>query len=116
MPTEIEQSRRRYDRKVPKTFASLRFRYYRYTYPAWMASEPFNYYQKYFPGVFAFVGIENKKKGTGAEHHNPRFDIAEDVLKLGVAATIQYTLDFLSYENEIDFSPEEKELRKLMNF
>ncbi|MFP3381430.1 amidohydrolase, partial [Bacillus sp. SIMBA_069] len=61
-----------------------------YTYPAWMASESFAFYQKYFPGVFAFVGIENEEKGTGAEHHNAHFDIDEDVLKLGVAATVQY--------------------------
>src|SRR5699024_97656 len=31
-------------------------------YYAWMASEPFGFYQQYFPGVFAFVGIENKQK------------------------------------------------------
>ncbi|WP_342513352.1 amidohydrolase [Sporosarcina sp. FSL K6-1522] len=67
-------------------------------HPAWMASEPFAQYQKHFPGVFAFVGIQNEEKGTGAEHHNAYFDLDEDVLKLGVAATVQYAIDFLQNE------------------
>lgn len=78
-----------------------------YNYPAWMASEPFALYQKYLPGVFAFLGIENKEKGTGADHHNPKFDIDEDVLKSGVASTVQYALYFLDTEKEISFEPEE---------
>src|SRR5699024_5394684 len=41
-------------------------------YPAWMASEPFAFYQKYFPGVFAFLGTENKTHGTGADNHHPQ--------------------------------------------
>lgn len=84
-----------------------------YHYPAWMASESFAYYQKYFPGVFAFLGIENKEKGTGAEHHNAHFDLDEDVLKLGVAATVQYTIDFLNSKKEINFTPEQKGLKDL---
>ncbi|HLS65872.1 MAG TPA: amidohydrolase [Pseudogracilibacillus sp.] len=79
-------------------------------YPAWMASEPFGLYQRYFPGVFAFLGIKNEEKGTGAEHHNEHFDIDEDVLKLGAAATVQYALDFF----EADISPEqERETRNV---
>lgn len=65
-------------------------------YPAWMASEPFAYYQKFFPGVFAFIGIKNDELGSGADHHNEHFDIDESVLKMGVAATVQYVLDFCS--------------------
>lgn len=65
-------------------------------FPAWMASEPFALYQQHFPGVFAFLGIYNEEKGTGADHHNVHFDIDEDVLKLGVAVTVQYTIDFLN--------------------
>ncbi|SOC44971.1 amidohydrolase [Ureibacillus acetophenoni] len=80
-----------------------------YHYPAWMASESFGFYQKCFPGVFAFVGIANAEKGTGAEHHNIYFDIDEDALTLGVAATIQYTLDFLQSEKNINFTPESDE-------
>lgn len=82
-------------------------------YPAWMASEPFAFYQKYFPGVFAFVGIENEAKGTGAEHHNPYFDVDDDVLYGGVVATVQYTLDFLASEEPIDFEPEARTVKEL---
>ncbi|WP_176754136.1 amidohydrolase [Lacicoccus qingdaonensis] len=81
-----------------------------YNYPAWMASEPFALYQKYLPGVFAFLGIENEDKGTGADHHNSKFDIDEDVLKLGVASTVQYALYFLDTDKEISFKPEETDV------
>ncbi|MCD2136750.1 amidohydrolase [Salinicoccus halitifaciens] len=84
-----------------------------YNYPAWMASEPFAFYQKYLPGVFAFIGIENAEKGTGAGHHHPKFEIDADVLKLGVAATVQYALDFLASDEEIIFEPESKALESL---
>jgi amidohydrolase len=63
--------------------------------PTWMASESMAMYLKYAPGVFAFVGINNPEKGTGAAHHNPHFEVDEDVLVLGAAATVQYTLDAL---------------------
>ncbi len=81
-----------------------------YHYPAWMASEPFALYQKYLPGVFAFLGIENADKGTASDHHNSKFDIDEDVLKLGVASTVQYALYFLDSDKEISFKPEEKDV------
>lgn len=84
-----------------------------FNYPAWMASEPFALYLKYFPGVFAFVGIKNEEKGTGAEHHNAYFELDEDVLKLGVAATVQYALDFLRNEKEIIYGRETKSLEAL---
>lgn len=80
---------------------------------AWMASEPFAFYQKYFPGVFAFLGTYNEALGTGAEHHNTHFDIDEDVLKIGVAATLQYTLDFLSFKEKIDFTPTKESMDQL---
>lgn len=80
-------------------------------HPAWMASESFAFYQKYFPGTFAFLGVENPEKGTGADNHNPHFDIDEDVLKLGVASTVQYALDFLNSEKKIDFVPEQLSVR-----
>lgn len=82
-----------------------------YNYPAWMASEPFALYQKYLPGVFAFLGIENKDKGTGADHHNSKFDIDEDVLKSGVASTVQYALYFLDTDKEISFEPEQTDVK-----
>ena len=38
----------------------------------------------------AHLGIRNEEKGTGAAHHNSFFDVDEDVLKTGVAATLGY--------------------------
>src|SRR5699024_11468640 len=60
------------------------------TYPAWMASEPFALYQKYFTGVFAFLGTENEALGTGADNHHPQFDIDESTLMPGVKMTVAY--------------------------
>jgi len=82
-------------------------------HPAWMASEPFGLYQRYFPGVFAFVGILNETKGTGAEHHNEHFDIDEDALVLGVSATVQYAIDFLQHEQPIDYERENRSVEEL---
>lgn len=86
-----------------------------FNYPAWMASEPFALYQKYFPGIFAFVGIQNEGKGTGAEHHNVHFDIDEDVLKLGVTATVQYTINFLLDPRDIPYKKETQTVETLFN-
>ncbi|MEQ6353150.1 amidohydrolase [Lysinibacillus sp. M3] len=81
--------------------------------PAWMASESFAFYEKYFPGVFAFVGIQNFEEGIGAEHHNGFFELDEDALKLGVAATVQYTIDFLNCENQFEFTPDKRDIKSL---
>lgn len=51
----------------------------------WMASESFALTMNRWPGVLAFIGIYNKDKGTGAEHHTPEFDIDEDTLIYGTA-------------------------------
>lgn len=50
----------------------------------WMASESMGYYLEEYPGVFAFLGTSNEELGSGAEHHNPAFDIDEDSLSNGV--------------------------------
>lgn len=68
----------------------------------WMASEPFSCYISMWPGVFAFLGIKNEEKGTGAEHHNSYFDIDESVLYKGSAAAATYALEFL--KSDIDTS------------
>jgi amidohydrolase len=35
------------------------------------------------PGVFAFIGCRNRRKGIVHEHHHPAFDIDEAALPLG---------------------------------
>lgn len=64
--------------------------------PAWMASESFGRYQDAVPGVFAFVGIANEELGSGAAHHNVKFDLDEEALSIGACATLQFVSDFLS--------------------
>ena len=71
----------------------------------WMASESFSTYLVLFPGVFAFLGMKNDEKGVGAEHHNERFDVDEDVLKLGVAAQVAYAYEFLENPITPNFTP-----------
>lgn len=61
----------------------------------WMGSETFSLYQLLWPGVFAFLGIRNEEKGTGAEHHNPYFDVDESVLTKGAACAAAYAVEFL---------------------
>ena len=56
--------------------------------PVWMASESFGKYQKIVPGLFAFVGIRNEALGSGAGHHNAKFDMDERALSLGACATL----------------------------
>jgi amidohydrolase len=71
----------------------------------WMASESFSLYLQLFPGVFAFLGMKNPEKGVGAEHHNEKFDVDEDVLKLGVAAQVAYAYEFLENPITPEFTP-----------
>ena len=50
-----------------------------------MTAEDMSEFLKRVPGCFFFIGSANAAKGLNAPHHNPRFDIDEDVLPLGVA-------------------------------
>jgi amidohydrolase len=61
----------------------------------WYAAETFSRYSELAPAVFTFVGIKNETLGSGAEHHNDRFDIDEDALQYGTGAMIQFAVKFL---------------------
>lgn len=61
-----------------------------------MATEDFANYQEKVPGVFTFLNIANKEKGSTAALHNPRFMVDEDVLWHGTAMQVQTALDFLA--------------------
>ncbi len=63
--------------------------------PIWMGSESFGSYQRVVPGVFAFIGVRNEELGSGAAHHNAKFDMDERGLALGVATTLQFVSDFM---------------------
>lgn len=62
----------------------------------WYASESFSRYCTIAPSCFAFLGIGNPDLGSGAEHHNICFDLDEDALKYGVAASVKFTIDYLN--------------------
>ena len=49
-------------------------------------------YLKNWPGVMGHLGIRNEELGSGAEHHNSKFDIDEKCLRIGAIATIEYVL------------------------
>ncbi len=66
------------------------------TVEPWMASETFAETLAIWPGFFALVGIRSEEKGTGAAHHNPRFDIDEDALIYGAGTLLAYTLKVLA--------------------
>ena len=68
----------------------------------WLASEPFSRTLCKWPGVYALLGIQNEEKGTGAPHHNGKFDVDDEVLKYGVAAHVSYALAFLKSEIDLD--------------
>ena len=56
--------------------------------------ENFGQYISMWPGVFAFLGMKNPEKGSRS-HHNQNFDIDEDVLFKGRAASATYAIEFL---------------------
>jgi amidohydrolase len=61
-----------------------------------IASEDFSEFSERVPGVFMFLGAGNPAKGTTISHHNPRFDIDEDILLNGVAMHVCGALDFFN--------------------
>ena len=69
--------------------------------PPWFASESMSLYLQNWPGVLGLLGIRNPALGSGAEHHNGRFDVDESVLPLGIAATVRYAAAFLNAPEEI---------------
>lgn len=64
----------------------------------WFASESFSRYSELAPIAFAFVGVKSEEYGSGAEHHNERFDIDESGLKYGVLAELQFVVDYLTQD------------------
>lgn len=71
-------------------------------FPVFYASETFSAYSNKYPGVMALLGIKNPEYGSGAEHHNEKFDVDENVLNLGVKATVKYVTRLMeNYENKV---------------
>lgn len=61
-------------------------------FPLFYASESFDQYLQLYPGIMALLGIKNPEYGSGAEHHNEKFDVDENVMDMGVKATVRYVI------------------------
>lgn len=73
-----------------------------------MGSESYSQYLKQWPGCFAFLGVHNPAKGTGAANHNERFDVDEDALPVGAACYATYALEFLKTDFVTTHNPKYK--------
>lgn len=62
----------------------------------WYASETFSFYSRIAPTIFAFIGIKNDNKGTGAEHHSSEFEVDGDALLYGIGSMLQFSVDYLN--------------------
>jgi len=61
-----------------------------------MAGEDFSAFTSRVPGVFTFLGTADAGKQTDYPHHNPRFNIDEDVLPTGVEFLVEGALTYFS--------------------
>lgn len=60
-----------------------------------LGGEDFAHYLQKVPGAFFFLSSSNPKKGTDIPHHNPRFNIDEDVMWKGSVAFVKIVNRFL---------------------
>jgi amidohydrolase len=60
-----------------------------------MGSEDAAFFMEEVPGCYFFLGSANAEQGLDAPHHNPHFDIDEDVLALGVAVLTKVLAHYL---------------------
>jgi amidohydrolase len=60
------------------------------------AGEDFSDFAARVPSVLYFLGTGNRDKQTHYPHHNPRFNIDEDVLPLGVEMHVRSALNFFA--------------------
>jgi amidohydrolase len=63
-----------------------------------MGAEDMSEFLNRVPGCFFFLGSANAEKGLNYPHHNPRFDIDEDILPDGVAILAGAALRYLGGE------------------
>lgn len=61
-----------------------------------MVGEDMSYFLQEVPGTFFFLSNPREVEGEIYPHHNPRFDIDEDLLWMGTSLLVQTSVDFLS--------------------
>ena len=64
-----------------------------------MGAEDFAYLSESVPGIMAFLGVRNDKKGLNYPHHHEKFDIDEDALPIGASLYAQFAFDYLFNNN-----------------
>jgi amidohydrolase len=62
----------------------------------YIAGEDFSEYSSIVPGVFTFLGCADPDKLTDIPHHNPKFNIDEDVMKKGVELHVKSAFNYLN--------------------
>lgn len=60
-----------------------------------MGGEDFAYYVNEVPGAFMFLSSSNQEKHTDVPHHNPLFNVDEDVFWVGSAVFVNITEKYL---------------------
>jgi len=55
-----------------------------------MGGEDFSQYLAEIPGAFVFLGSNNPAKNADMPHHHPKFDIDEEMLKVGVELALRF--------------------------
>lgn len=63
-----------------------------------MGGEDFAYYVNEVPGAFMFLSSSNPEKHTDVPHHNPKFNVDEDVFWIGSAVFVKIVEKFLGME------------------
>ncbi len=58
-------------------------------------SESFSWYGMLAPIVYATLGVTNPEYGSGADLHNPYFDLDEESLRYGVMAYVSFAYEYL---------------------
>ena len=61
-----------------------------------MGGEDFAYFLAEVPGAFMFLSSSNPAKGTDVAHHNPKFNVDEDVFWMGSATFVNIAEKFLN--------------------
>ena len=51
------------------------------------------------------LGIKNEAFGSGAALHSSKFDLDENALKNGVAATVRYVVEYLNSDIKLEYGP-----------
>jgi amidohydrolase len=61
-----------------------------------LGGEDFAYYARERPSCIFFVGSANAERGLSHPHHNPKFDIDEDAMRIGALAMVRVVEKYLS--------------------